>query len=52
MFIEDDGIAQGKDVYGSVDEEWSKDEGKVIEMQIIETLMELHESSMKKNKRL
>ncbi|KAI5392541.1 hypothetical protein KIW84_077080 [Lathyrus oleraceus] len=34
------------------DEEWSKDESKVREMQDVETLKELYESSMKKNKRL
>ncbi|XP_050916373.1 uncharacterized protein LOC127131498 [Lathyrus oleraceus] len=42
----------GKDGYVYVDEEWSKDESKVREMRVIETLKELYESSMKKNKML
>lgn len=52
LFIWDGDIAQGKDYYECVDEEWSKDESNVREMQVVESLKELYESPMKKNKRL
>lgn len=52
LFIWDDDIAQENYDYECVHEEWSKDESKVREMQDVETLKELYESSMKNNKRL
>lgn len=48
----DEDLAQGNEVCESIDEDWSKDESNLKEMQVFEMLKKLYKYSMKKKKTL